>query len=72
MGRKILGVYVLLVFVFALYGNWWGDYAYRGFGYNLGRALLWPTNFIPGLGQAIGLFVLLAVIAFLTLKRKSR
>lgn len=72
MGRKVFGVYVLLIFVFTLYGNWWGDYAHRGFGFNLGRALIWPAILIPGLGEAIGAFVLLAVITFLILRRNPQ
>lgn len=70
MGRKILGVYLLLVCVFALYGNWWGDYAYRGFGYNLGRALIWPAIVVPGLGNVIGGVVLLLVIGWLILFKR--
>ena len=71
MGRKILGVYIALIFVFALYGNWWGDYAYRGFGYNLGRALIWPAILFPGVGEALGLLVLLVVIGYLTFFKRT-
>jgi hypothetical protein len=70
MGRIVFGVYVALIFVFAIYGNWWGDYAYKGFMYNLGRSLIWPAILIPGLGKAIGGLVLLGVIGFLTFGRK--
>ncbi|RDZ27471.1 hypothetical protein [Lysobacter silvisoli] len=70
MGRVVLGVYVVLIFVFAIYGNWWGDYAYKGFAFNFGRALIWPVIIIPGLGKAIGMLVLLGVIGFLTFGRK--
>ncbi|KAB8173389.1 hypothetical protein FKV24_014190 [Lysobacter maris] len=70
MGRVILGVYVLMIFVFAIYGNWWGDYAYKGFAYNLGRAVIWPAILIPGLGKAIGILVLLGFIGFLAFGRK--
>ena len=69
MGRVIAGIYVLLIFVFAIYGNWWGDYAYRGFAYNLGIALIWPAILFPGLGKALGALLLLGFLGFLALKR---
>ena len=70
MGRVVLGVYVLLIFVFAIYGNWWGDYAYNGFAFNFGRALVWPVILLPGLGKAIGALVLLGLIGFFVVARK--
>lgn len=70
MGRVVLSVYVLLIFVFAIYGNWWGAYAYKGFFYNLGRALFWPVILLPGLGKAVGVLVLLGFIGYLTFGRK--
>ena len=69
MGRAIAGIYVLLIFVFAIYGNWWGDYAYRGFAYNLGIALVWPAILIPGLREVLGGLLLLGVLVLLALKR---
>ena len=70
MGRVIVGVYVVLIFVFAIYGNWWGDNAYRGFAYNLGGALFWPAILIPGLGKVIGVFLLLGFILFVSMKKR--
>ena len=70
MGRIVLGVYVLMIFVFAIYGNWWGDYAYKGFFFNFGRSLIWPLTMLPGLGKAVGLLVFLGFIGFLTFGRK--
>lgn len=69
MGRVVLGLYGLLIVVFAVYGNWWGDYANKGFAYNLGRALFWPVIIIPGLGKIIGGVVLIAVILFVLSRR---
>ena len=43
MGRIAIVIYVLLIFAFAIYGNWWGDFAYKGFAFNFGRALIWPA-----------------------------
>lgn len=70
MARIAIGVYVILIFVFALYGNWWGDYAFKGLAYNFGRALFWPAILIPGLGKALGVLVLLGFVGFLTLGRR--
>lgn len=70
MGRVVLSVYVLLIFVFAIYGNWWGTYAYKGFFFNLGRSLIWPVILFPSVGKAIGLLVVLVVVGLLTFGRK--
>ena len=65
---KTLGwIYVVLIFVFALYGTWWGDHAYRGFAYNLGAALVWPAILFPSIGKVIGGIVIIAFVAALTL-----
>lgn len=69
MGRVVIGVYVLLIFIFAIYGNWWGDYAYKGFAYNLGRSLVWPTILFPGMGKAIGGLLIVFFVGLLLLKR---
>lgn len=65
MIRAVVGIYVVLIFVFAIYGNVWGDFAYKGFAYNLGRSLFWPGIIFPSLGKALGVLVLLAVVGLL-------
>ena len=69
MGRLVVVIYVLLIIAFAIYGNWWGDYAYKGFAYNFGRALIWPIIMFPGRGKVIGGILLLFVVGGLLLKR---
>ena len=69
MGRVVIGVYVLLIFIFAIYGNWWGDYAYKGFAYNFGRSLIWPTILFLGMGKAIGGLLIVFFVGLLLLKR---
>ena len=64
-------IYVALIVVFALYGTMWGDYAFRGFGYNLGRAIIWPAILFPSIGKAVGAMVQLAFIGWLTFFRKA-
>lgn len=70
MGRFVLGAYVLLIFVFAIYGNWWGAYAFKGFAFNLGRAVVWPVILFPSLGKVIGGLVVLVMVGLLTFGRK--
>lgn len=69
MGRIIAGAYVALIIIFAIYGNWWGDYAYKGFAYNFGRSLFWPAIVFPSLGKVLGGLVILGVIGLLTLRK---
>lgn len=69
--KKFLLIYAALIVVFALYGTLWGDYAFRGIGYNLGRAIVWPSILFPSIGKAIGAMVLLAFIGWLTFFRKA-
>ena len=69
MGRVVGGLYALLAVVFAIYGNWWGAYAYKGFAYNLGRGLIWPVIIFPVLGKIIGGIVLVVVIVLLLAKK---
>lgn len=69
--KTLLWIYAALIVVFALYGTWWGDYAFRGFAYNLGRAFIWPAILFPSVGKAIGGLVLLAFVGWLTFFRKA-
>lgn len=46
-----------------------GQYAYKGFAYNLGRPVLWPTIVIPVLGQILGAIVLVGVLIFILSRR---
>ncbi len=70
MGRVLITIYALLVIAFAIYGNWWGDFAYRGFAHNLGRALIWPTIIFPGLGKIVGAILIIGIVGLFALKRK--
>ena len=65
MIRAVVGIYVALIFVFAIYGSLWGDYAYKSFAYNFGRSLFWPGIIFPDLGKALGAVVVLGVVALL-------
>lgn len=69
MGRLILVAYVALIVVFATYGAWWGDYAFKGFWFNFGRALIWPVTFLPSLGELIAAVLLIGTVGALTLRK---
>ena len=69
--KLAIWIYVALIFVFAIYGTWFGDYAFKGFAANLGRALFWPGILFPSLGKALGAVVLLAFIGWLTFFKKA-
>lgn len=69
MLKKAIAAYGILVVPFTLYGWWFGEFGYKGFAYNFGRAIIWPVMLFPSLGPIIGGMVILAVIAALALKR---
>ena len=71
MGRAFAVGYAILIVVFAIYGTWWGDYAFKGFWFNFGRAMIWPVIVLPGLGKLIGAALLLGFVGnMLTLRRR--
>ena len=71
MGRAFEVGYAILIVVFAIYGTLWGDYAFKGFWFNFGRAMIWPVIVLPGLGKLIGAARLLGFVGnMLTLRRR--
>lgn len=56
--------------LFAIYGNFFGDYDYKGFAYNFGRGLMWPTIIFPALGKFIGGVLIVGVIGYFALFAK--
>lgn len=70
MRKVFIWGYVIIAFAFAIYGNWWGDYAFRGFAYNLGRAILWPIDVIPGLGTLVSIVAVLAIVGFVLARKQ--
>lgn len=69
---KALSIYCATVLLFAIYLSNWGDHAYRGFAYNLGRALFWPVTVFPSLGAIVGGIVWAVVIGLLLMFVKGR
>ena len=51
---KLLSVYALIAIVTSVYTSVWGDLAYKGAAYNIGRSIVWPCILFPSLGTFIG------------------
>jgi hypothetical protein len=66
MKNFLILFYVAMIVVFSIYGANWGDYAYKGFFYNLGMALVWPAIIFPSIGKAIGTIVILGLVGYFT------
>ena len=45
MKGTLIGGYLLIAFLSGMWMWVWGDYEYKGFAYNMGRALVWPASF---------------------------
>lgn len=66
--KYVIGLYGATVLIAMIYFNFWGQYAFKGFAYNLGRAVLWPTVVFPSFGALLGGLVVIVVL--LTLKSR--
>lgn len=66
MKKNLILFYVAMIIGFAIYGANWGDYAYRGFAFNFGAALLWPAVIFPSLGKAIGTMIVIGLVGYIT------
>ena len=51
--RSFTALYALLIVVFAVYGIFWGDYAYKGWIWNIGRGFIWPVDVALYIGNLI-------------------
>lgn len=69
--KYVIGLYGATVLISAICFNFWGQYAFKGFAYNLGRAVVWPAVVFPSFGALLGgLFCLLVIVTLLTLKSR--
>nr|WP_230657892.1 hypothetical protein [Psychrobacter sp. I-STPA10] len=50
----LLTGYVSIGFIYAIYSNFFGQYQYKSFAYNIGRALVWPASMFPSVGKFLG------------------
>jgi hypothetical protein len=69
MRKVFIWGYVIIAFAFAIYGNWWGDHAHRSFAYNLGLAIVWPIDVIPGLGTLVSIVAVLGILGFVLTRK---
>ncbi|MEA9557498.1 hypothetical protein VC273_16795 [Xanthomonas nasturtii] len=60
--KYLIGLYGASVVVAAICFANWGQYAYKGFAYNLGRALVWPAIVFPSFGGLLSGLIWLGVI----------
>lgn len=70
--QAAIAIYLAIAVAFAIYGTFWGAFAFRGFMYNLGRSLIWPAIMFPAVGQAITAVVILVVVAAVLVFVKRR
>ena len=62
--------YFFIGLLFAVYGYHFGEYAYRGFAYNLGMGIVWPAVLFPSFGRAIGGFIMVSFVLYITFFHK--
>lgn len=70
--QKIITAYFSIALLFAFYGWLFGDDKYRGFAYNAGKALVWPTIIFPSLGAFIGGIIMVVVIGYIVFFAKKK
>lgn len=70
--KYLVGIYATTVIVAALCFSMWGQFAYKGFAYNLGRAFVWPAVVFPSFGSFLsGIIWLVVIVAILVLVRRK-
>ncbi len=69
--KKFIGIYLVIAVVVGIYLDIWGMFAYRGFAYNLGRALFWPVLMFSSLKGIVMGVILIAIMVWLSSSRKS-
>lgn len=69
--RYLIGVYGVTVLIAAICFDIWGRYAYKGFFYNLGQALVWPAVMFPSVGKLLsGVIWIVVILGILILVRR--
>ena len=72
MKRFFIGGYFAIAMISWLYLSNWGDFAFKGAAYNLGRALVWPVIAFPAFGQLVGALLIGGLVLFSILFMRSR
>ena len=67
--KYVIGLYGATVLIAMIYFNFWGQYAFKGFAYNLGRSVFWPAVAFPSFGALLGGLVLIVVLLALKSRR---
>lgn len=66
----ILGIYFWGFVIATLYGTFFGEYSYRGFFYNLGRGLTWPTIAFPSFGKFVTGVIIFLFVSYNLVNKK--
>jgi len=70
--KLIAGLYLFTILPAWIYLANWGQFAYKGMAYNLGRSLIWPAIAFPSVGGLIsGLMWLLVIVAVLLFVKRQ-
>lgn len=70
--KYLIGIYVATVLIAAIYFDIWGQYAYRSFFANLGRAVVWPAIAFPSFGKLLtGVLWVVVIGAVLAANRRQ-
>lgn len=70
--RYLIGLYGATVLIAAIYFDIWGQYAYKGFFANLGRAVVWPAIMFPSFGKLLSGLIWMAVIGGVLVLNRRR
>ena len=66
--QKVITIYLVVGLLFGLYQWLWGEMAYKGLMYNMGRGVVWPVLMFPAFGQIVaGIIIVLVIAAVLVL-----
>ena len=66
--KMMITIYLVIGLLFGLQQWIWGEMAYRGLMFNLGRGLVWPMLMFPAFGQIVaGIIIVLVIAAVLVL-----
>lgn len=62
--QTLIGGYLIIAVLFAIYHANWGPMAFKGFAYNLGKCLFWPGLIFPSLNGVLTTLIIVAFVAF--------
>lgn len=67
---KIISFYLLIAIGTSIYTSIWGDLAFKGAAYNIGRSIVWPVILFPSLGAVVGGVLIVVFVLWASLGRR--